>query len=232
MSKKIQVLKRKSETESSDSEQTIDLIEEYAVKDKPKNLKSGSSSATSSKNPPKKSATSSKKPPPKKPVKRKVTTESDSDSDDDSDSDSDEDNEPPQKFKESLALYLKADNKKRDLAADMKKLNEEKKKHEKIILEFMGKQKTSTINVTGEGKLIRNKSETLVPLKQDHIEKALAIKLKDPKRAKDLTQYILESRDTNERINLKRTLEKKKKEKPDKAMKEMLQKEARKKKSR
>ena len=76
----------------------------------------------------------------------------------------------------------------------------------------MDKIGEKSINITG-GKLRQNKSQTKTGLKQDVIQGALYDLTQDSAKSVQMTKYIMDKRPTVERINLKRTRNRKKKTK-------------------
>ena len=65
------------------------------------------------------------------------------------------------------------------------------------------------INITG-GKLRKNKSKTKTGLKPELIQSAIYDLTKDSAKAVQMTKYIMDKRPVVERVNLKRTLNRKK----------------------
>ena len=132
--------------------------------------------------------------------------------------DSDEEKElekVTQEFQEFVIAWVKIDDKIREHNAILKELKTDKKEYEKFILEYMSKINENVINIS-DGKLRLNKSKTKSALKEENICSAINDCINDSEKAKQLTKYIFESRPSVERLNLKRTKNRKKKKKPSK----------------
>lgn len=125
-----------------------------------------------------------------------------------SESDKEEEEDPMKKiteeFVEVVKNWVKIDDEIRKRNVEIKDLKNEKKEFEGFILEYMGQINENVINIS-DGKLRLNKSKTKGPLKQDSIQKALFDITKDSNKAVQMTKYILDSRPVTERVNLKRT---------------------------
>ena len=107
-------------------------------------------------------------------------------------------------FKKKVLKWLEIDDQIRELRAKNKELNTEKKQHEEYILNFLEQVGEKELAVS-DGKLRRNVSKTKKPLSKDTIQKALTELIKDKDKANTMTEHIINSRPTVERINLKRT---------------------------
>ena len=120
------------------------------------------------------------------------------------------DNEIEQ-FKELVVEWVKLDDIIRKRNAEMKEIKDDKKSIEEYILECMNKLDNGTIDIS-DGKLRLNKTKTKSGLKQAGIQEALTELTKDDLKAQEMTQYILDKRPVIERMNLKRTFNRSKKE--------------------
>jgi len=138
-----------------------------------------------------------------------------SDVDEDNSSKNDQqENKLDDTFKQSVVSYIKIDNMIKEYQDNIKELKEKKKTDEENILNFLEKNNTNTVNLQ-DGKLIRNQSETKMPLKIDIIKDALyeGISKKyigaNETERKEVVSEILElmesKRQTKVRVNLKRT---------------------------
>ena len=107
-------------------------------------------------------------------------------------------------FVEAVKKYLDVDDKLRDIKEKTKNLNAEKKLKEEFILEYLQNIDEKVIDVA-DGKLRRNISKTQAPLKKETIQKALVDIVGDANKATSMTDQIIKSRPTIERITLKRT---------------------------
>lgn len=114
-------------------------------------------------------------------------------------------------FRNSVIKYLDIDDKIREYRAKVKELTKNKKDLEGNILNFLDTVEEKSV-VVRDGKLIKNVSKTKSPLKKESIHKAILEITNDNTKAATITDHILNSRPTVERVNLKRTKNRKKNE--------------------
>ena len=107
-------------------------------------------------------------------------------------------------FVETVKKYLEIDDKLKNIREITKKLTSDKKEKEEFILNYLQSIEESVIDVR-DGKLRRNISKTQAPLKKETIQKALTEIVGDSIKASAMTEQIIKSRPTVERITLKRT---------------------------
>ena len=107
-------------------------------------------------------------------------------------------------FKNNVKKWIYIDDDLRALRTKTKELTQEKKHYEENILNFLSQVEEKSVLVQG-GKLTRNVSKTKAPLKKELIQNALLDFTKDNNKANLMTDHIIESRPVVERINLKRT---------------------------
>jgi hypothetical protein len=107
-------------------------------------------------------------------------------------------------FVESVKRYLEVDDKLKEIKEKTKNLNTEKKQREEFILNYLQTIDEKVIDVA-DGKLRRNISKTQAPLKKETIQKALIDIIGDSNKATAMTEQIIKSRPTVERVTLKRT---------------------------
>jgi hypothetical protein len=107
-------------------------------------------------------------------------------------------------FVQSVKRYLEVDDKLKEIREKTKSLNTEKKQREEFILNYLQTVDENIIDVP-DGKLRRNVSKTQAPLKKEIIHKALSELIGDSNKAMSMTDQIIKSRPTVERITLKRT---------------------------
>lgn len=100
--------------------------------------------------------------------------------------------------------YLDVDDKLKEIREKTKTLNLEKKEKEEYILNYLQTLDEKVIDVPN-GKLRRNVSKTQAPLKKEVIQKALTELIGDANKATAMTDQIIKSRPTIERVTLKRT---------------------------
>lgn len=118
-----------------------------------------------------------------------------------------EDEEIEKKFKDMVIQWVKLDDKIRLISNEIKDLKNEKKQYEEYILAVMEKLEEDTVNLSN-GQLKRNISQTKGSLKEDIIQEAIQELTKDPDKAYEMTQFIIQKRPANEKISLKRTIQK------------------------
>jgi len=104
----------------------------------------------------------------------------------------------------AVKKYLDVDDKIREIREKTKNLNLEKKENEEFILNYLQSLDEKVIDVPN-GKLRRNVSKTQAPLKKEVIYKALTEIVGDANKATAMTDQIIKSRPTIERVTLKRT---------------------------
>ena len=114
-------------------------------------------------------------------------------------------------FITSVKKYLEIDDILKDIKEKTKKLNADKKNNEEFILEYLKSIDEKVIDVQ-DGKLRRNISKTQAPLKKELIQKTLSTIIGDNNKATELTDQIIKSRPTVEKVTLKRTKNRIKKE--------------------
>ena len=123
-------------------------------------------------------------------------------------SDSENNNDSPKKvskeFINKVRDWIKIDDSIREIRAKTKELTNEKKQHEEYILNYMEQIDEKCFNIK-DGKLRRNVSKAKGPLKKAIIQQALVEITGDAIKAKTMTEHIINSRPTVERVNLKRT---------------------------
>tara|TARA_B110000908_G_C10267943_1_gene466644 strand:- start:1546 stop:1929 length:384 start_codon:yes stop_codon:yes gene_type:complete len=107
-------------------------------------------------------------------------------------------------FKQKVLRWVALDNDLRNIRKKTKEINKEKKINEEFILNFLDSVDEKVVEIA-DGKLRRNISKTKAPLKKEGILAALTQITGDVVKAKELTEHILTSRPDVERVNLKRT---------------------------
>lgn len=107
-------------------------------------------------------------------------------------------------FVQAVKKYLEVDDKLREIREKTKSLNTEKKQNEEFILSYLQTLDEKVIDVPN-GKLRQNISKTQAPLKKEIIQNALINIVGDANKATSITEQIIKSRPTIERITLKRT---------------------------
>ena len=126
-------------------------------------------------------------------------------------SDNDEEKNVSKKFSHNVVNWVKIDDKLRELRGIQKELTQEKKHLEEEILKYLDSIGEKMITI-GDGKLRVNTSKTKEPLKKENIYEKLKEFTNDEGKASILTEDIYENRPLKQRINLKRTKQRGKKD--------------------
>jgi hypothetical protein len=119
-------------------------------------------------------------------------------------------NKITKEFKNNVKHWVEIDDTIRELRSKVKELTQEKKENEEFILNFLESVDEKAVAIQ-DGKLSRTVSQTKAPLKKDNIHKALVEITGDTNKAMSMTEHIIKSRQTVERVNLKRTKNRKQK---------------------
>jgi len=106
---------------------------------------------------------------------------------------------------------LEIDDLLKDIKEKTKKLTTDKKNHEEFILDYLKSIDEKVIDVQ-DGKLRKNITKSQTPLKKELIQKTLVNIMGDNIKATEITDQILKSRPVIERVTLKRTKTRIKKE--------------------
>ena len=114
-----------------------------------------------------------------------------------------------EQFKELVIEWVKLDDIIRTKMNELKEIKNDKKSLEEYILESMEKLGESVIDIS-DGKLRLNKTQSKSALKEATIQETLTQFTKDSQQASLMTKHIFENRPTVERVNLKRTFNRKK----------------------
>ncbi len=143
--------------------------------------------------------------------KQESDSESDASSDSGSETSGDEEDieyEYTDELAEKVKMYVKNDDRIRELQTELRKLNQIKKAAELEILKHLERLGETNINITG-GKLRINQYESKDSLKEDIIKEAIEEKVKDPNVIEKIFEKINEKRVANAKIqiSLKRTFE-------------------------
>lgn len=107
-------------------------------------------------------------------------------------------------FRNKVLKWVQIDDTVRELRAKTRELTKEKKQHEQFILTYLEEVEEKSIAIR-DGNLRRSVSKTKAPLKKQTIHKALTELVGDSNKASVMTEHIIKSRPTVERVNLKRT---------------------------
>ena len=112
-------------------------------------------------------------------------------------------------FKTNALKYLNIDNEIKKLKNIINEKKKEKDKLKLFILQFMNKNKLKDLN-TQDGKLKYTITKSKKPLNKIFINKTISEYLKDEVKAKELTELLYKKREQVQKIDLRRTIKKKK----------------------
>ena len=130
-----------------------------------------------------------------------------SDSEDDDNQENEEDNyELKDEFREKVVLYVKSDDRIRELQKLVKDQQQIKKDSEEAILRHLERLGESMINISG-GKLRKNQYESKGALKKESIKESILERIKDPKVVEEILIKMEDKRETKMNVSLKRTFE-------------------------
>jgi hypothetical protein len=109
-------------------------------------------------------------------------------------------------FKNKIVRWVKLDDDLRKIRETVKEINDEKKQSEEYILSYLDNIGQSEIAID-DGKLTKQVSKSQAPLKKENIQKALFDITKDDSKASMMADYILKSRETKEKVSIRRVKE-------------------------
>lgn len=108
------------------------------------------------------------------------------------------------KFVNSIKQWVTLDDRMQKLKEELKKISNEKKEVEQIVLSELDKMDEKVISIS-DGKIRKNISKSQTPLKKEHIQKTIFDFTKDESKTSEIIDQMMKSRQTVERVNLKRT---------------------------
>jgi len=115
------------------------------------------------------------------------------------------------KFITSIKSWVTLDDNIRAIQKEIKKYKEEikiieseKKQYEQVVLDELDKIDEKVISIS-DGKIRKNIIKSQKPLKKEDIHKTILEITKDEKQTYDIIDKMMKSRQTIEKINLKRT---------------------------
>ena len=123
--------------------------------------------------------------------------------------DSSSEEELKKKFKNIVIAWVQLDDKIKTINSELKNMKDEKKQYEDFILDFMEKYNENMITLSN-GILKKNVSQTKQSINEEMINEAIEEFTKDVEQAYTITQKIIEKRQINEKVTLKRQIIKKK----------------------
>ena len=110
-----------------------------------------------------------------------------------------------EEFKVLVHEWLSIDDKIKQLKEAEKKLNEDKKKLNEPILEFMSKNNIEDCN-TSSGKLKYVVSEVKKPINRQYLIDKLGVFFKNTQKSEEITAFLFDSRETEQKVNLRRSI--------------------------
>ena len=113
-----------------------------------------------------------------------------------------------EEFKKLVHKWLTIDDNIRQLKKAEKDLNDEKKNLTPEIIDFMSKHSIEDCN-TSNGKLKYSVSLHKKPINKQYLVDKLTTYLNNTKKSEEITTFLLDSREIEEKINLRRTFTKK-----------------------
>ena len=123
--------------------------------------------------------------------------------------DSSSEEELKKKFKNIVIAWVQLDDKIKTINSELKNMKDEKKQYEEFILNFMEKYNENMITLSN-GILKKNVSQSKQSINEEMINEAIEEFTKDVEQAYTITQKIIEKRQINEKVTLKRQIIKKK----------------------
>lgn len=123
--------------------------------------------------------------------------------------DSSSEEELKKKFKNIVIAWVQLDDKIKTINSELKNMKDEKKQYEDFILDFMEKYNENMITLSN-GILKKNVSQTKQSINEEMINEAIEEFTKDAEQAYTITQKIIQKRQVNEKVTLKRQVIKKK----------------------
>lgn len=107
-------------------------------------------------------------------------------------------------LKEKIKIWLVCDDKIREANKLLKNFKDEKKTAEKVIITMLQELENNTELNTQFGTIRKQVRTVKKPLKEKVIENALLEYTHNPIKAKEMTTFLLNKRQTLEKVNLKR----------------------------
>lgn len=114
-----------------------------------------------------------------------------------------------EEFKKLVQQWISYDDDIRKLKEAEKKINEAKKALTEPILQFMSKNSIEDCN-TSTGKLKYCVSLHKKPMSKQFLVDKLTIYLNNGKKSEEITNYLLENREVEQKVNLRRAIPKRK----------------------
>jgi hypothetical protein len=112
------------------------------------------------------------------------------------------------KFKNIVISWVHLDDKIKIINSELKNMKDEKKQYEDFILSFMEKYNENMITLSN-GILKKSVSQTKQSIKEEMIQEVIEEFTKDMEQAYSITQKIIQKREVNEKVTLKRQNNKK-----------------------
>ena len=110
-------------------------------------------------------------------------------------------------FKENVKKYIAFDDDIKKIEKIVKEKKAEKKKITEFIIEFMSNYNIEDLS-TENGKLKKSISYTKKPLNKETLKSKLGEYFKNYEKGEEIANYIIDKRDKEERVRLKRFIKK------------------------
>lgn len=110
-------------------------------------------------------------------------------------------------FKNKVKVYLNIDDEIRSLEKTIREKKRHKQQLSEFILTFMGDYNIEDLT-TGTGKLKRSISYTKKPINKETLKSKLGEYFKNYEKGEEVANYIIDKRDKEERVRLKRFIKK------------------------
>jgi len=112
-----------------------------------------------------------------------------------------------EEFKKLVHKWLSIDDDIRKLKKAEKELNDSKKNLSEMIIEFMAKNSIEDCN-TGNGKLKYSVTQHKKPINKQYLIDKLGLYMNNNKKGEEVANYLLESREVEQKVNLRRCIKK------------------------
>ena len=109
---------------------------------------------------------------------------------------------------DSVKLWISLDDKIKNLGKEIKDTRKEKKNLTNVLLDTMKNNEIDCFDLAGGNKLIYQKIKTKKTLSKKHLLGALINLTKNEKEAKDMSDFILNSREDQIKENIRRKIPK------------------------
>lgn len=113
-----------------------------------------------------------------------------------------------EEFKKLVHQWISYDDDLKNLKKAEKEINDAKKALTEPIMAFMAKNNIEDCN-TSSGKLKYAVTQVKKPINRKYLIDKISLFMNNSKKAEELTVYLFDNRETEQKVNLRRTLSKK-----------------------